>query len=137
MATTVYTVEDVTLQDGTDVTLKPLNIKNLRIFMAKIDEFTNANTEEDGLNVLLDAGALCLRKDRPEFWDEKKRTVIKKEDGTEESVPAPGYSEEFEEVMDMDTLYRVLEVCGGVKLNDPNLLRAATEALGQTSTSPV
>lgn len=104
--------------------------------MKKIDEFSTAETEDDGLNILLDAGALCLRKQKPGYWNDEKTRTIKKEDGTQEEVKAPGYTDEFEDVMDMDTLYKVLEVCGGVKLNDPNLLRAAAEALGQTSTLP-
>lgn len=134
MATTVYTTEDILLSDGSQVTLKPLNIKNLRAFMKKIDEFGNAKTEEDGLEVLLDAGALCLKDQRPEFWDETKTKSVE-EEGVAKTVPAPGHSEAFEDVLDMETVYKVLEVCGGVKLNDPNLLRAAAEALGTPSTS--
>jgi hypothetical protein len=124
------------LQDDSTVVLKPLNITTLRLFMKKIEEFGAAETEDDGLSVLLDSGALCLRKQKPEYWDEKKKKTVTKEDGTEEEVAAPGYTQEFEDVMDMDTLYKVLEVCGGVKLNDPNLLRAAAEAVGQTLTLP-
>lgn len=114
MATSVYSTEEIELQDGTTVVLKPLNIKTLRSFMTTMERFGEEDaTEEEGLEVLLDAAALCLKGQRPEFWDGKKHT------------------EDFEEVVDMPTIYKILDVCGGVKLNDPNLLAMAREALGQ------
>lgn len=112
MATTVYNIEEVALQDGTTVTLKPLNIKNMRKFMSKIEEFTSAEDEDQSLNALVAAAAICLRQERPEFWNE-------------ESLSS---TDEFEEVADMPTIYKILDVCGGIKLNDPNLLAAAAEA---------
>lgn len=112
MASTVYSVEEVALQDDTKVTLKPLNIKTLRAFMKTMEEFAEVNNENEGFEVLLRAAALCLKKERPEFWDDKEGKQ----------------TEEFEDVMDMETIYKILDVCGGVKLNDPNLLAAAQEA---------
>lgn len=120
MATTVYTTEEITLQDGKSVTLKPLNIKGLRKFMAKMQEFGEVKDEDQGLDILLDAAAICLMKERPELYDKHKN------DGK------GGYSEEAEDAFDMPTVYRILDICGGVKLNDPNLIAAATEALGRT-----
>ncbi|UTN92294.1 tail assembly chaperone [Streptomyces phage Stigma] len=103
MATTVYTTEEVELQDGTTVTLKPLTIKNLRKFMKAMEGFAEATTEDEGLEVMLDSAALCLKAQRPEFWDEKTSK----------------HSEEFEDAVDIPTIYKVLDVCGGIKLNDP------------------
>lgn len=113
LATTVYTTEEIELQDGSQITLKPLTIKNLRKFMEIMKGFETAATEDEGFEVCLDAAALCLKTERPEFWEEGKHT------------------EQFEEVADLPTIYKVLDVCGGIKLNDPNLLAAATEALGK------
>jgi hypothetical protein len=129
LASTVYTVEEVALLDDSTVTLKPLSIKNLRVFMKYIDAFGTAKTEEEGLAALLTAAALCVQRERPEFWDEEKAPLT-------EELPKGGYVEDlFEDVFDMDTVYRVLKVCGGVELNNPEILRAAAEALGATSTS--
>ncbi len=116
MATTVYTVEEVQLQDGTTVTLKPLNIVSLRKFMKVMEEFGAAENEEQSLDIMLKASALCLKKDRPEFWDNEKNTQ----------------TEAYEEAIDIPTIYKILDVCGGVNLNDPNLLAAATKALGES-----
>lgn len=120
MATTVYTTEEITLQDGVSATLKPLNIKGLRKFMARMDDFKTVETEEEGLEVLLDAAAICLMKENPQYWDKEGR------DGKGK------YTDEFEDAADMPTVYRILNVCGGVDLTSPELMAAATEALGQS-----
>lgn len=128
MASTVYTTEEITLQDGRDATLRPLNIKGLRKFMQKMQEFSQVQTEEEGLDILLDAAAICLMKQHPDLWDKKKHKA--EEAGVD--TYTGGYSEEAEDALDMPTVYRILDICGGVKLNDPNLLAAGMEALGQT-----
>ena len=116
MATTVYTTEEVELQDGTTVTLKPLTIKNLRKFMKVMEGFEAAETEDEGLEVMIDSAALCVRSQRSEFWDEKTGK----------------HTEAFEDAIDIPTIYKILDICGGIKLNDPNLLAAAQEALGRS-----
>lgn len=115
MATTVYTTEEIQLQDDTKVTLKPLNIKALRKFMKAMEGFASAANDEEGFEVLLKAAALCIAKQRPDFYDAEKDEP----------------TEAFEDAVDMPTIYKILEVCGGVKLNDPNLLAMAAEALGK------
>lgn len=140
MPTTVYTVEEIELQDGSIVTLKPLSIKGLRKFMERMDEFPESTTNDEGMDVLLDCAAICLMKQREEFWDaEKKRGNRKVTEGKREvTKPKPfgGHTEEAEDALDMPTVYRILDVCGGVKLDDPKLLEAAQEAvLGAASTS--
>ena len=116
MATTVYTTEEVELQDGSVVTLKPLTIKNLRKFMEIMEGFESAESEDEGLEVMLNASAVCLKAQRGDFWNEDEST----------------YTDAFEESVDMPTIYKILDVCGGIKLNDPNLLAAAQEALGKS-----
>lgn len=117
MATSVYSTEEIELQDGSTVTLKPLNIKNLRKFMKTMESFAEEGlSEEDGLDILLDASALCLKAQKPNYWDNEEDK----------------HSEEYEDVVDMPTVYKILDVCGGVKLNDPNLLAMAQEALGRS-----
>jgi len=117
MATTVYTIEEVSLQDDSQIKLKPLNIKGLRNFMDVMRSFgDDKTTEEESFEILLDAAAICLQGERPDFWDSKTKK----------------HTEAFEEVVDIPTIYKILDVCGGVKLNDPNLLAAATEALGRS-----
>jgi len=116
----VYSVEEVTLQDGREVTLKPLNIKGLRKFMQKMGEFQNIKEDDEGMEILLDAAAICLMKEHPDLWDKNA------------NEGKGGASEDAAEVFDLPTIYRVLDICGGVKLDDPNLIAAAMESIQKT-----
>lgn len=107
MATTVYDTEEIPLQDGTVVKLKPLSIKELRKFMVEINKTGSAETEDETLDILINACAVALEKQLPE--------IVKDRDA-------------FEDLLDVPTINRILEVCGGIKMDDPNLLAAAVLA---------
>ena len=107
MATTVYDVEEITLQNGAKVTLKPLTIKELRKFMAAIQKTAQTTSEDETLTILIDACAVALEKQQPDLV--KDRDLL-------------------EDALDVPTINRILEVCGGIKMDDPNLLAAAVLA---------
>lgn len=117
MATTVFNKEEIVLGDESKVTLKPLSIKTLRQFMPKMQEWQDFIAKEDSqekdpmglkqMGILIEAAVICLADQKPEWAEDIDKA---------------------EEVLDMDTVYRILEVCGGIKLNDENLLSAAKEA---------
>jgi hypothetical protein len=118
MATTVYTTEEIKLQDGTVVTLKPLNLKGVREFQKQLKEYNEYLQEivDDGeqpnedktLDMFKEMTKICLRRDLPDLVDD---------------------DDAFEDALDLDTIFRVLEVCAGIKLNDPNLQAAALMSL--------
>ena len=107
LATAVYDVDKIKLQDGTEVELKPLTIKQLRKFMEVIQKTTEAETEDQTLDILIDACAVALEKQIPDLTKDR---------------------DTFEDVLDVPTINRILEVCGGIKMDDPNLLAAAALA---------
>ena len=107
MATTVYSVEEITLQDGSTAKLKPLSIKELREFMVALQGAADSTTETETLNVLIDAVAVALKKQLPELVADR---------------------DALEDALDVPTINRILEVCGGIKMDDPNLLAAAVLA---------
>ena len=107
MATTVYDVEEIQLQNGATVKLKPLTIKELRKFMAAISKTAEVTTEDETLTILIDACAVALEKQLPELVADR---------------------DAFEDVLDVPRINRILEVCGGIKMDDPNLLAAAVLA---------
>jgi hypothetical protein len=45
---------------------------------------------------------------------------------------ADDYREHLEEILDMPTVYEVLDVCGGLKLNDPKLIQEIQDAAMET-----
>ena len=109
MATTVYDVEEIQLQNGTTVKLKPLTIKELRKFMVVIQKTAEVTSEDETLTILIEACAVALEKQLPD--------LVKDIDA-------------FEDTLDVPTINRILEICGGIKMDDPNLL-AATVLAGQ------
>ena len=107
MATTVYSVEEITLQDGSTAKLKPLSIKELREFMKALQGASESTSETETLNVLIDAVAVALKKQLTELVADR---------------------DSLEDALDVPTINRILEVCGGIKMDDPNLLAAAVLA---------
>lgn len=108
MATTVYDVVEIQLSDGTNITLKPLPIKKLKKFMDIIKEMDTedaANADEDAaMDVFIRAAMVCLEAS---------------------NSPLAADKDKFEDTIEVPTMMKILEVCGGLKLNDPNLLGAA------------
>ena len=127
MATTVYSAVDITLQDNTDVTLQPLPIGQLRRFMAAWKEMatlkgeTDEEKEEYSYTVFVNCAGVALEN---QFKAVEK---FEKTRGTGKDPLSKEYREYLEEVLDMETIYKIMEVCGGLKLNDPKLLEALTQ----------
>jgi hypothetical protein len=103
LATTVYDVEEIQLQNGATVKLKPLTIKELREFMKVIGKTQEVTTEDETLSILIEACGVALKKQLPELVADQ---------------------DAFEDTLDVPTINRILEVCGGIKMDDPNQLAA-------------
>jgi hypothetical protein len=120
LAKEVASVEEIKLLDGTEVTLRPCSIKVLKKFMKvfkKMEQLEEVDQEQI-MDILVEASAVALQKQLPD--------VTKFVDDEDES------REEYEEMVDMDIVNKVNEVCGGIKFDDPNLLAAAREQAGTT-----
>jgi hypothetical protein len=104
LATKVYETYEIELQDGTAVTLKPLPINSLREFMGHMGKLDGTLTEGDAVDVLIDAAAVGIKLSAPELAADKNR---------------------LGDVLDMPTIMKIIEVCGGIKMDDPNLMAAA------------
>lgn len=134
MATKVYNQEEISLQDGKDVLLRPLAIGRLRRFMDAWAKFGDAETDDEGFTVFINCAGIALEENFKGQFDALKATVAEREEG---EFLSPEYKEYLEDTLDLDTIYKVLEVAGGIKLNDPKLMEAALEAqaaqLGRTS----
>jgi hypothetical protein len=81
--------------------------------MKKLDDLQKIENEDEGLDALVGLASLCLK------------------------YVAPSLDlETLEDYLDTDTMYKVIEICGGVKLNDPNLLRASQELAAMQAAAP-
>ena len=102
MATTVYDVEEIQLSNGETLVIKPLTIKHLKKFLKvmKKMEDPKIESEEQVMEIFVEGAMVCLEQLKPELAEDL---------------------ETFEEVIEVPTLMKILEVAGGLKLNDPNL----------------
>lgn len=105
MATRVYDVVQLELQDGSTVEVKPLSIKRLRKFMEKIEDMSRADTEVESLSALTAAATVALQVSKPELTED-----------------------EAEDLLDMPTIWKILDIAGGIKAPDPNLLMEAAQS---------
>lgn len=115
MSNDLYEIEEITLEDGTKITLKPSTIKVLRKGTALLSTLGDPPPEndEEAVHRLLDIVCLCVKKQRPDFEKEVE------EDGVKKTVVDYDL---MEELFDIEQIWYVIEKDLGVKLNDPNLL---------------
>lgn len=122
MATRIYDKEDVELQDGTEVTLKPLVIGRLRRFMDAWQKFAEVENDEEGFQVFVNCCGIAMEENFKGKFDTLKATKEEQEDG---KYLSPEYYEYLEEVLDLPTIYKILEVCGNIKMADPKEIEKA------------
>jgi hypothetical protein len=106
MATSVYEVVEVELLDGSTISMKPLKISLLREFMKEFQKIGDPKISEDNIksmDLLLSCATIAMKQYSPEL----------------------ATKEQLEEIVDLPTVYKVIEVAAGIKLNDPNALAAA------------
>lgn len=121
IASTVYTQEDIALQDGTEVTLKPLPIARLRRFMKEWNRLSETAEDDDGLDVFIDCCGIALEKDFKGKFDAGTK-------GSGDSVLSDDYREYLEDTLDMDTIYKIIDVAAGIDLQNPKLMEALAVA---------
>lgn len=136
MATQVFKTEDVELLNGDVVTLRPLSIAKNRRFMKEWSKMgvvpepaeggeAEVWDQDKGFDVFIECVGVCLENEVPDvvgtFYDKaKKMTKV--------------YKDYLEENLDMETIYEILDVCAGMKLNDPKLTEAVEQALREDGT---
>jgi len=106
MATTVYEKVTIELGDGSELEMQPLKIKLLREFMTEFEKINQEDIASDNIksmDLLLECAVIAFKQYRPE-------------DAT---------TEKLEDLLDLPTVYKVIEVASGIKLDDPNALAAA------------
>ena len=109
MATKIYDTVEIELQNGSRAVLKPLPIKQLREFMSIVAKLDSVENEDQAIDIFIDACEVALRKSLPDLAADR---------------------EALEETLDVPTIWKIIEVCGGIKLGDPNLTAAATRMTG-------
>lgn len=96
MATYVYNSKNVTLLDGTQLEITPLKIKYLREFMEEFEGVKSAKDDDESISVLMKCVQICMKQ----FYPKISNSI-----------------EEVEDNFDLPTVYEVLDVSAGIKIN--------------------
>ena len=96
MATTVYDSQFITLIDNKKIEITPLKIKYLREFMIAFEEIKKSDGDDESIAVLAECTRICMKQYCPEISN---------------SVS------DVEDNIDLPTIYKVLEVAAGIKIN--------------------
>jgi hypothetical protein len=96
MATTVYDSQFIRLIDNKIIEITPLKIKYLREFMDAFDAIKQTKNDDESIVVLVECTRVCMKQYYPEISS---------------SV------EDIEDHLDLPTIYKVLEVAAGIRIN--------------------
>lgn len=96
MATQIYQTEIIQLLDGTEIELVPLKIKYLRQFMDAFEAIKATKNDQESILVLSECVRICMKQ----FYPKISKNV-----------------EEVEDNIDLPTIYKVLDIAAGIKIN--------------------
>jgi hypothetical protein len=103
MTVTVNEEKEIALFDGSTISVRPLKISLLREFLAKFDTISEvAEDNIKSMDVLIECVAIALKQYKPEL------ALLK---------PA-----ELEDLLDLPTIYKVIEEASGIQLAGESLL---------------
>jgi len=102
MATTVHEEKTISLIDGTSIKVRPLKISLLRPFMKKFEGIAEvADDNEKSMTLLMDCVQIAMQQYKPEIAGDLKA---------------------LEEILDLPTVYKIVEEASGIKLSDASLI---------------
>lgn len=96
MANTVYDIKNVYSVDNVEIEISPLKIKYLREFMDIFQLVKDTNGDDEATDVLIECIRICMKQFHPE-WSKNK--------------------EDVEDNFDMPTIFEILDVAAGIKVN--------------------
>ena len=103
MATTINEEKVIELFDGTKINIRPLKISLLRDFMKKFEQIQKVADDNDkSMNLLMECVQIAMKQYNPELADISK----------------------LEELVDLPTVYKIVEEASGINLGDTALMGA-------------
>jgi hypothetical protein len=100
--TTVNEEKKIKLIDGTEIKVRPLKISLLRDFMKKFEGIQAvADNNEKSMDLLMDCVQIAMKQYKPELAESR---------------------ESLEEVLDLPTVYKIVEEASGMNLAGANLV---------------
>ena len=101
MTTTINEAKTIALLDGTEIEIRPLKISLLREFMKSFEKIAdNADNNEKTMNLLLECVTIALKQFKPELAEDSKA---------------------LEDLLDLPTVYKIVEEASGIPMGYGNL----------------
>jgi hypothetical protein len=107
MATKIYESAVISTIDGEKIYITPLKIKYLRLFMEEFENVKNALSDSDAISFVSNCALLAMMQYKPEV-----KTV-----------------EELEDLFDLPTLYKIIDIAAGIKLKNSDSEDASEESI--------
>jgi len=104
MPTKIYSIDEVELIDGTVIEISPLKIKYMRQFMEKFNTVKDAATDEESIVILSECVRIAMKQYYPSI-----KTI-----------------EQLEDSVDLPTIYKIIDVCAGIKINQTKEINEPT-----------
>jgi hypothetical protein len=96
MATNVYQTKNINLINGKELEIIPLKIKYLREFMEAFENVKKAKNDDEAIEFLVE----CVRISMKQFYPEISKNKL-----------------DIEDSFDMPTIYTILDISAGIKIN--------------------
>jgi hypothetical protein len=113
MATSIYNTYPISLIDGRTIFVSPVKIKYLREFMDQFELIKNAKDDDETIKILVDLARILMQ----EFDVEISKS-----------------SESMEEYLDLPTVYKILDYCANIKLNEKSDESVTKQAVDNNNT---
>lgn len=105
MATEIYHRDSVYLIDGTEVEITPLKIKYLRDFMSVFESMDSASDDKEAMDILSKCATICMKQYYPSIIDL------------------------VEDNLDLPTIYKIIDIAAGIKINNKSKEPVKDQAL--------
>ena len=113
MATEIYKIKHLKLLDGQEFEASPIKIKYLRQLMSEFESVKTAKNDFEAISALSNCARICMKQYRPDI-----------------AVSI----EVFEDHVDLNTIYEILDISAGIKINDKSEETVKSQAVESGST---
>lgn len=97
MATEVYTAENIKTLYDVEIEISPLKIKYLKEFMQAFAPIKNSEDDQQSISILVECARICMKQ----FYPQLSTSL-----------------ENIEDNFDLLTIYKIIEISTGIKINE-------------------
>jgi hypothetical protein len=108
MATTIYNNKTIKLIDGTEIEAMPLKIKYLREFMVAFEAIKDSSDDEEAVQLLSECARIAMKQ----YYPAISKTL-----------------EDIEDNLDLPSIYAILDIAAGIKINKDSDEAVKTQAI--------